>query len=138
MSLGAPCLRAEDAPSPILPSGKPIVTLALSNGLKYNNISIAVSKALAAETWENLGWEDAVTTGTTKQSHVNIKIFVLASASDVKFYAKYTPETKITDEKCQQIVLGKIRELERIIADELNLNFRKAKGSEAVDQATTD
>lgn len=136
LSLAFPALRAQDAPTYKLPNTEPLVTLALPDGFKYGDVSVAVSKALLAETWENLGWEGPVTTASTKQSRVNIKVFALASATDVKFYTEYAAESKITPEKCRQIVLGKVRDLERAIADALKLDFRKAKGAGTVDQAT--
>jgi hypothetical protein len=131
-----PGLRAEDAPL-VIPAGEPLATLVLPDGFDTGKISIAVSKALVTETWENLGWEGAVTTATTKQSRINIKVFALASASEIKFFAEYSPENKATEEKCRQVALSKVRELERTIATKLNLYFRKAKGDETVDRATT-
>ena len=136
LSLASPCLQAEDAPL-ALPVGEPLVTLALPDGFETSKVSIAVSKALVAETWENLGWEGNITTATTKQSHINIKVFANASASAVKFYTETTPENNATEAKCRQVALSKVRELERTIATQLKLYFRKAKGDDTVDQATT-
>ena len=109
--------------------------MALPDGLELRNVSLAVSKALVEEKWENLGWEGNVTTATTKQSHINIKVFALASAADVKFYAEYAAENKSTEEKCRQITLRELRALEKIIAEKLSLYFHKAKGEETVDRA---
>jgi hypothetical protein len=130
-----PSLRAEDTPLS-LPVGEPLATLALPDGFNSQKVSVAVSKALVADTWENLGWEGAITTATIKQSRINIKVFALASATDVKFFAEYTPEKSMAEEKCRQIALNKVRELEKTIATQLNLTFRKAKGDETIDRAT--
>lgn len=135
LSLPFPSLRAQEAPS-ILPTGEPLITLALPDGFDTRNVSIAVSKALVADTWENLGWEGPITTATIKQSNINIKVFALASATEVKFFAEYTPEKAIAEDKCRRVALNKVRELEKTIATQLNLSFRKAKGDETVDRAT--
>ena len=127
-------LRAADSAF-ALPAGDPLAIMALPDGLELRNVSLAVSKALVEEKWENLGWEGNVTTATTKQSHINIKVFALASAADVKFYAEYAAENKSTEEKCRQITLRELRALEKIIAEKLSLYFHKAKGEETVDRA---
>ena len=134
--LTLPSLRSEDTPL-TLPAGDPLATLVLPDGFDTGKISIAVSKALVAETWENLGWEGNITTATTKQSRINIKVFAISSASNIKFYAETSPENKATEEKCRQVALSKVRDLERTIATQLKLYFRKAKGEETVDRATT-
>ena len=136
LTLPCPCLRAEDTPLAI-PAGEPLATLALPDGFDSGKVSIAVSKALVTETWENLGWEGNVTTATTKQSRINIKVFAISSASDIKFYAETSSENKATEEKCRQVALSKVRDLEKTIAIQLKLYFRKARGDETVDRATT-
>lgn len=132
-------LRAEDAPSPFtLPSSEPLTVLLLPNGLKQSDVSVAISKALVEEQWENLGWEGNVTTATSLQSRVNLKVFAIAGAADVKLYASYSSEKNIAEEKCRKIALRQLRYLERTIATTLKLNFRQAKGEDTVDKATTD
>jgi len=131
-----PALKAED-PSPFtLPAGDPLAVLVLPEGLDVTNVGIAVSKALVGERWENLGWEGHLTTATIKKSRVNIKVFALASAADVKLYAQYSSESNLAEEKCQQVALRELRSLEKTVAEQLKLTFRKAKGEETVDRAT--
>jgi hypothetical protein len=125
-------------PTPALPAGDPVTTLTLPNGLQVKDVSVAVSKALVALEWENLGWDGDVTTATSKQSRVVVKVFALASAANVKFYATYTQDGSVSDEKCKQIALRQFRTLEKNVAEKLNLYFRKAKGDSTVDQATAD
>jgi len=130
-------LRAEDSPF-VLPAGAPLATLALPKGLELRNVSLAVSKALMDEGWENLGWEGNVTTATTKASRVNIKVFALASAADVKLYAQYSSSSSVAADKCRQISVRELRSLGKTIATKLNLSFRKAKTDGGVDQAVAD
>lgn len=136
LSLTPPLLQAEDAPL-TLPATEPLITLALPDGFDISKVSIAISKAFVAETWENLGWDGDITTATTRQSRIDIKVAAHASATAIKFYAETSTEKKITEEKRRQVALDKVRDLERAIATELALNFRKAKGDETIDQATT-
>jgi hypothetical protein len=135
LSFLLPILQAEDSPF-TLPAGEPLAILALSDGLDVTNVGIAVSKALVEERWENLGWEGHLTTATIKKSRVNIKIFALASAAEVKLYAQYSSESNVAEEKCQQVALRELRSLEKMVAEKLKLTFRKAKGEETVDRAT--
>jgi hypothetical protein len=135
LSFLLPSLRAEDSPfTP--PAGDPLAAMVLPDGLVVNNVALAVSKALVAEDWENLGWEGNVTTATIKKSRVNIKVFALASAADVKLYAQYSTESNAAEEKCRQVAQRQLKSLEKIIAEKLNLSFHKAKGDETVDRAT--
>jgi hypothetical protein len=127
-------LRA-DGSSFALPAGDPLTVLALPEGLELRNVSLAVSKALVAEGWENLGWEGNVTTATAKVSRVNIKVYALASASDIKLYALYSSESNMTEEKCRQASVRELRTLEKTIAGKLELTFRKAKGDDVADHA---
>jgi hypothetical protein len=126
------------SPSFVLPSAEPTTTLALPNGLKLSDVSLSVSKALAELEWENLGWEGNTTTATSKQSRIIIKVFAVASAADVKFYTEYTNEAKVSEERCKQIALRQLRALEKNIAEQLKLYFRKAKGDDTADRATVD
>jgi len=99
------------------------------------NVSIAVSKALVEARWENLGWEGNVTTATTKKSRIIIKVFALAAASEVKFYASYSSDNNVTEEKFRQVAVRELRSLGRDVAEKLNLTYRKAKGDDTVDRA---
>jgi len=131
-----PSLRADDSPfTP--PAGDPLAILALPDGLVLSNISVAVSKALVSQDWENLGWDGNITTATIKKSHVNIKVFVLAGVSEVKLFAQYSPENNMAEEKCHQIALRELRSLEKIVAKKLSLSFHEARGEETVDRATS-
>jgi hypothetical protein len=112
--------------------------LALPDGLKASDVSLAVSKALVADGWENLGWEGSVTTATTKQGKVNIKVFAFAGSAEVKLYAEYTTENSMPEEKRRQVAIRALRTLEKVIAEKLGLAFRKAKGDETVDRAVAD
>ena len=136
LSFLLPSLRAADTPF-ALPKAAPLATMIFSDGLALKDISIAVSKALVADGWENLGWEGNVTTATAKQSRISIKVFVLASAAEVKLYAEYTSDNNATEEKCRTVSLRALRSLEKAIAEALKLSFRKAKGEETVDRATS-
>jgi len=127
-------LRAEVTPF-TLPAGAPLATLVLPAGLQLRDVSLAVSKALVEESWENLGWEGNVTTATTKASRVNIKVFALASAADVKLYAQYSSDSGVAADKCRQTSVRELRSLEKVIAAKLDLAFHKAKTEGAVDQA---
>jgi len=129
-----PALSAQ-SPSFVPPAGSPLAMLVLPDGLKANDVSLAVSKALVVDEWENLGWEGSVTTATTKQSKINIKVFALAGAAEVKFFAEYTTENNIPEDKRRQVVLRALRSLEKVIAEKLGLAFHKAKGDETVDRA---
>jgi hypothetical protein len=132
-------LRAEDTPSPFtLPSSEPLTVLLLPNGLKQSDVSVAISKALLEEQWENLGWEGSITTATSLQSKVNLKVFVIAGASDVKLYASYSSEKNVPEDKCKKIALRQLRYLEKTISVALKLNFHQAKGDDTVDKATAD
>jgi hypothetical protein len=130
-------LRAEVSPF-ALPAGAPLATLALPSGIEMGKVSIAVSKALMADGWENLGWEGNVTTATTKASRVNIKVFALASTAEVKLYAQYSSGSNVAPDKCRQISVRELRSLGKTIATKLNLSFRKAKMDGGVDQAVVD
>jgi len=132
-----PILSAQ-TPSFVLPAGSPLTMLALPDGLKANDVSLAVSKALVADEWENLGWEGSVTTATTKQGKVNIKVFALAGSTEVKLYAEYKTENNMPEDKRRQVAVRALRSLEKVIAEKLGLAFRKAKGDETVDRATAD
>ncbi len=134
LSFGLLNLCAKDSPF-ALPAGEPLATLALPDGLNRGDVSIAVSKVLVAANWENLGWEGNVTTATTKKSRITLKVFVLSAASEVKFYATYTSENKVTEDKLRQMAVRELRALGRDIAEELNLTYRKAKGDGTVDRA---
>jgi len=128
-------LRAADSPfTP--PAGDPLAGMVLPDGLAVSNVSLAISKALVEEEWENLGWEGNVTTATIKKSRVNIKVFALAGAANVKLYAQYSTESNLTEEKCRQIAQRELKSLEKVVAEKLNLSFHKAKGDETFDRAT--
>lgn len=131
-----PNLRAEDSAF-ALPTGEPLATLTLPEGQSMSAVSVAVSKALIQAEWENLGWEGNVTTATVKKSRIAIKVFAVAAASEIKLYATYTSESNIAEEKCRQIALRGLRSLEEVIAEKLNLLFRKGKGDTTVDRAVT-
>jgi len=134
--INLPVLRAEDAPSAFtLPDGDPMAILALPDGSEQSKVSIAVSKALVEEQWENLGWQYNITTATTVQSKITIKVFAVATAADVKFYANYTSEKEVPEEKFRRLAQRQIGYLERTIAAKLNLVFKKAKGDGIADQA---
>lgn len=132
-----PSLRAADS-QPVLPTGNPLATLALPGELGSSNISLAVSKALLEAEWENLGWDGSVTTATIKKSRVNIKVFALTGAADVKLYAQYSSENKLSEDKCRQIALRELRTLEETISEKLSLSFHKAKGQDPIDRASAD
>lgn len=134
LSLCLPNLRAEESLF-ALPVGEPLATLALPEGLKLGNVSIAVSKALVEARWENLGWEGNVTTATAKKSRITIKVFALAAATEVKFYASYTSDNNVSEEKFRQVAVRELRSLGRDVAEKLNLTYRKAKGDDTVDRA---
>jgi len=135
LSFLLPGLRAEDSPfTP--PAGDPLAMMLLPDGLVASNVSVAISKALVEEEWENLGWEGNVTTATIRKSRVNIKVFVLAVATDVKLYAQYSSESNVSEEKCRQTAQRELKSLEKTIAEKLNLSFHKAKGDETADRAT--
>jgi len=130
-----PSLRAEDSPfTP--PAGDPLAGMVLPDGLAVSNVSLAISKALVEEEWENLGWEGNVTTATIKKSRVNIKVFALAGAANVKLYAQYSTESNLSEDKCRQIAQRELKSLEKVVAEKLNLSFHKAKGDETFDRAT--
>ena len=134
-ALSLPILRA-DSSAFVLPPGDSLATLALPEGLKVGNVSIAISKALVANGWENLGWEGSVTIADIKKSRVNIKVFAVAAAAEVKLYATYSAENnKTTEERCRQVAVRELRGLEQTIAEKLELIFRKAKGEATVDRA---
>jgi len=132
-----PSLRAGDFP-PALPAGDPLATLALPDGLGASNVSLAVSKALVEDEWENLGWEGSVTTATIKKSRVTIKVFALTGAAYVKLYAQYSSESRLSEDKCRQIALRELRSLEETISEKLGLSFHKAKGQDSIDRASAD
>jgi len=136
LSFLIPCLRADDSPF-TLPAGEPMATLLLPEGLALGNVSIAISKALVEEEWENLGWEGNVTTAVSKHSRVNMKVFAVATATGVQLYAAFSSENNGADDKSRQVVLRQLRSLEKTIAAKLNLSFKKAKGEETVDRATS-
>lgn len=132
-------LRAEDTASAFtLPSSEPLTVLLLPEGFKQSDVSVAISKALLEEQWENLGWESNITTATSLQSRVNLKVFAVTNASDVKLYVSYSSEKNVPDDKCKKVALRQLRFLERTIATKLKLIFRQAKGDETVDRATVD
>lgn len=133
-------LRAQ-TPSPafVLPQGEPVATLTLPEGLKAQEVSLAVSKALVAQEWENLGWEGNLTTATTVQSKITIKLYAQTTATEVKFFASFSSEKNVPEEKSRQIALRQLRPLEKSIAEALGLAFRKGKGeTNVVDQAVRD
>ncbi|MFT3783869.1 MAG: hypothetical protein QM790_17805 [Nibricoccus sp.] len=130
--------KAEESSAFKLPAEEPLAILSLPAGLDQTNVGVAVSKALVEEQWENLSWERNVTTATSVQSHVSIKVFAVATASDVKFYATYTSEKNTPEEKCRKITLRQLGYLEKTIATKLNLAFRKSKGDSNIDQAVAE
>jgi hypothetical protein len=135
LSFLLPSLRAEDTPF-TLPAGEPLAMMSLPDGLVASNVSVAISKALVEEEWENLGWEGNVTTATMRKSRVNIKVFALAGVTDVKLYAQYSSESNVPEDKCRQTAQRELKSLEKTIAGKLNLSFHKAKGDETADRAT--
>lgn len=131
-----PALRAQEfSPAFVLPAGDPIAILAMPAGMEQSKVSVAVSKALVEEQWENLGWERNITTATTVQSKITIKVYAVATAADVKFYANFTSEKEVPEEKFKRLAQRQIGYLEKTIAIKLNLSFKKAKGDSVVDQA---
>ena len=129
-----PSLAAQSEPF-VPPPGDPLAMLVLPDGLKANDVSIAVSKALMTDEWENLGWEGSVTTATIKLGKVNVKIFAIAASTEVKLYADYTADKNVPEEKRRQVTVRALRSLEKVIAEKLGLDFRKARGDETVDRA---
>lgn len=109
--------------------------LAMPPGMDQGKVSVAVSKALVEEQWENLNWERNVTIATTVQSKITIKVYAVATAADVKFYANFTSEKEIQEEKFKRLAQRQIGYLEKAIATKLSLTFKKAKGDMLVDQA---
>lgn len=131
-----PRLHAQEtSPAFVLPAGDPMAILALPDGLKQGDVSVAVSKALVEEQWENLGWERNITTATTVQSKITIKVYAVATAADVKFYANFTSEKEVPEEKFKRLAQRQIGYLEKTITTKLNLAFKKGKGDTLVDQA---
>ncbi len=131
-----PVVRAQDAASPFeLPAGDPMAILSLPDGLDKGKVSVAVSKSLLEEQWENLGWENNITTATLEQSKLTLKVFAVTNPADVKFYANYKSEKEVANERFQKIATREITRLEKRLAANLNLEFKKAKGDSIVDQA---
>lgn len=136
IAFAVPALWAQEfSPAFVLPAGDPMAILALPDGMDQNKVAIAVSKALVEEQWENLGWERNITTAITTHSKITIKVYAVATAADVKFYANYTSEKEVTEEKFKRLALRQIGYLEKTLAAKLSLNFHKAKGDNLVDQA---
>lgn len=139
LTFALPGLRAQElSPAFTLPVGDPMAILALPDGMDKTKVSVAVSKALVEEQWENLGWERNITTATTVQSKITIKVYAVASSSDVKFYANFTSEKEVAEEKFKRLSLRQIGYLEKTIAAKLELKFKKAKSDSIIDQATVD
>lgn len=134
-----PALRADESPSPFtLPTEEPMAILALPDGSDASKVNLAVSKALAEEQWENLNWLGNITIATTVQSKITIKVFTVATSTEVKFYASYTSEKEVAEEKFRRLAQRQINFLEKTIAAKLNLVFKKAKGDSMVDQAVVE
>ncbi|MFT3869211.1 MAG: hypothetical protein QM715_12200 [Nibricoccus sp.] len=134
-----PVLRGQElSPAFTPPPGDPIAILAMPAGMDQSKVSVAVSKALVEEQWENLGWERNVTTATTVQSKITIKVYAVATAADVKFYANFTSDKEVPEDKFKRLAQRQIGYLEKTIATKLNLSFKKAKGDSMVDQAVGD
>jgi hypothetical protein len=134
--LALPGLRAAETPTPFtLPGNDPIAILALPDGMDRSKVSVAVSKALVEEQWDNLNWQDNITIATTVQSKITIKVFAVSTSADVKFYVSNVSEKEVADEKFRRLAQRQIGYLEKTITAKLNLVFKKAKGDSVVDQA---
>lgn len=128
--------QAEEAsPAFTLPAGDPLTTLVIPEGFTAQDISVAVSQALLAEKWKNLNWYRNITIATTEESRVDIKVFAVAGAADVKLYATMSSDRDLGDERLRKVTVRELHSLEKMIAKKLKLVFREARGDEKVDSA---
>ena len=134
MSLSFASLKAEDAF--VLPAGEPQLTITFPIPREPKDVTIAVSKALIAETWDNLAWSGTITSATVTHHHVNIKVFVVTSPTHVKLYSTWTEEGNVSEEKGHKTAEHYLEKLEKKITKELNLDLHKGRGSDGSDIAT--
>ncbi|MFT3783867.1 MAG: hypothetical protein QM790_17795 [Nibricoccus sp.] len=134
LSLAATGLKAEDAPA--LPAGEPKLTMTFPTPHDFQAVTVAVSKALIGEDWQNLAWFDTTTTATIEHSKATIKVFVVSSPFHVKLYSTVTEPEGVSEEKARKVDAQYLEKLEKRIARELGLHLNKGRGKDGSDVAT--
>jgi hypothetical protein len=135
LSFASPFLKGDDA-APVLPAGEPLLTLNFPAQLEKKDVSLAVSKALVKEKWENLAWAGDVTSATIQQRHINIKVFVVANTKQVKIYALHVAEDDSSEEKGEKVTLRYLDKLEEAITKDLHFTLYKGRGRDGTDVAS--
>ena len=134
LSLGA--MRAENA-APAIPAApatnEPMLTLSLPANLKAEDVVSAVTKAFNAHKWAGVVAENNTVTATHSQGGVSVKATAVCSAAEVKFFADYKEEGKVTPEKAKGAVLRWLRILEKSTKEELGLLPKKAEKKKQAD-----
>jgi hypothetical protein len=136
LTLGSFCVAADNGQEGVaLPPGDPLAVMMFPDGTGQQKISVAVSQALVAEEWQNLNWDHNVTIATTEQSRVQLKLYAVSGATDVKFHVVMSSEKNIAEDRMRKVALKQVRSLERTIAEKLKMDFKQAKGDSNVDTA---
>jgi len=124
LAFSLPNLHADSAaaPAPAAPAAtEPNYTITLPANLKAEDVVSAVTKGFSAHNWAGVSAEGNTVTASHSQSGVSVKAKAVCTASDVKVFADYKVEGKVTQEKAKKALDRWFRNLEKTTKEELGL-----------------